>query len=102
MSGNKSISGTFSADGNSSSIEVNRRAIAFIGSSGGTYFGSGTVTVQLQAPNGDWCSSQQTASSSDVLAIDVVIPTTVRLNLSGATTPDLDYSIQSDVTNIIE
>ncbi len=99
---NKYISGTFAANGNSSTIEVSRRAIAFIGSSGGTSFGGGTVTVQLQSPNGDWCSSQQTATSSDVLAIDVVIPTTVRLNLSGSTSPDLDYAIQSDVTNILE
>lgn len=98
----KYVSGTFSADGNSSSVEVNQRAIAFIGSTGGTNFGSGTVTVQLQAPNGDWCSSQQVSTSSDVLAIDVVIPTTIRLALSGSSSPDLDYSIQSDVTNIIE
>jgi hypothetical protein len=60
------------------------------------------VTVQLQAPNGDWCSSQQTSTSSDVLAIDVMIPTTVRLTSSGATNPDIDYAIQSDMTNIIE
>lgn len=99
---NKFISGTFSANGNSSSIEIRERAIAFIGSSGGTSFGSGTVTVQLQSPTGDWCNSQQTATSPDVLAIDVVIPTTVRLNLSGSTSPDLDYAIQSDVTNILE
>lgn len=99
---NKYISGTFTGNGNSSSIEVNKRAIAFIGSSGGTTFGSGTVTIQLQAPNGDWCDSQQTATASNVLAIDVIIPTTVRLSLSGATSPDLDYAIQSDVTNIVE
>lgn len=98
----KFISGTFTADGNSSSIEVNRRAIAFIGSAGGTTFGSGTVTVQLQDPTGAWCNSQQVASSSDVLAIDVVIPTTVRLNLANSSGADLDYAIQSDVTNIIE
>lgn len=98
----KYVSGTFSADGNSSTVEVNRRAIAFVGSSGGTNFGSGTVTVQLQAPNGDWCNSQQTLTSPDVLAIDVVIPTTIRLNLASSSGADLDYSIQSDVTNIIE
>lgn len=99
---NKYISGNFAADGNSAIIEVSQRAIAFIGTSGGTDFGGGTATIQLQAPNGDWCSSQQTALSSDVLAIDVVIPTTVRLVLSGSTTPDLDYSIQSDVTNLYD
>jgi len=98
----KYVSGTFSANGSSSAIEVKERAIAFIGSSGGTTFGSGTVTVELMSPTGDWCSSQQTSTASDVLAIDVVIPTTVRLTLAGSTSPDLDYSIQSDVTNLVE
>lgn len=99
---NKFVSGTFADNGSSSPVEIVSRGIAFIGSSGGTTFGSGTVTVQLQAPNGDWCSSSQVATASDVLAIDVQLPTNVRLTLTGATGPDIDYAIQSDMVNIVE
>lgn len=99
---NKFISGNFADNGSSSPVEITKRGIAFIGSTGGTTFGSGTVVVQLQAPNGDWCTSSQSATSSDVLAIDVQLPTNVRLTLIGATAPDIDYAIQSDMVNVIE
>lgn len=98
----KFVSGTFTDNGDSSQVEVTARAIAFIGSSGGTNFGSGTVTVQLMSPTGDWCSNQQTATASDVLSIDVGIPTVVRLSLTGSTSPDIDYAIQSDQTNLTD
>jgi len=98
----KYVSGTFTDNGSSSQIEIKQRAIAFIGASGGTTFGAGTVTIELMSPTGAWCASQQVASSSDVLAIDAVIPTVARLTLSGATTPDIDYAIQSDAENLVE
>lgn len=98
----KYISGTFSANGNSSSVAINGKAVAYIGSSGGVTFNSGTVTVQLQSPTGDWCNTQVTATAPNVLAVESALPTEVRLVLSGATgTPDIDYAIQSDRRNVV-
>ena len=98
----KSVRGTFSANGNSSECNVAKGAICFIGGSGGSTFGGGTVTVQFQGADGEWYSSQQTCTTANVLKVEVPVPCNVRLNLASSTSPDLDYVIQSDVPDLIE
>lgn len=98
----KSVRGTFSGNGNSSECNVKSGAIVYIGGSGGSTFGGGTVTVQFQGADGEWYSSQQTATSAEVYRIDVPVPCNVRLNLASSSSPDLDYVIQSDVPDHIE
>lgn len=94
----KSVTGTFSGNGNSAEINIKSGGIVHVG---GT-FGSGTVTVQFEGPDGSWYSSQQTATSANVLRIDTPVPCNVRLNLASSTSPSLNYAIQSDVTDLIE
>ncbi len=99
---NKSVRGTFSANGNSSECNVAKGAICFIGGSGGSTFGGGTVTVQFQGSDGEWYSSQETASAANVLKVEVPVACNIRLNLASSTSPDLDYVIQSDVPDLLE
>lgn len=93
------ISGTFAEDGSSSTILIKERGIAFVGGAGGTSFGSGTVTVEAKGPDGQWYSTQETFAASDVKSLVFSLPTEVRLTMSGSTTPDCDYAIQSDMEN---
>ncbi len=91
------VSGTFAADGNSSSVLIKERGLAFIGGAGGTTFGGGSVQVQAKGPDGQWYDIAETVTAADVKGIELQLPAEVRLKLSGATGPDLDYAIQSDV-----
>lgn len=94
------IEGTFTADGESSEIVIERRGMAFIGSTSGQDFDGGAVTVQLKAPNGVWYPSLNTTDQANVLSIDVALATPIRLSLSGATTADLDYVLETDLNYV--
>lgn len=98
----KSVRGTFAADGSSSECNIAKGAIVHVGGSGGSTFGDGTVTIQFQGSDSAWYDSQETMTSPNVLRIDTPVPCNVRLTLAGATTPDLDYVIQSDVPDLLE
>lgn len=92
------VTGTLAADGNGDEIIINSKGLLYVGLVGGNTFGSGTVTLQYKAPTGAWCNSGVTTTTSKVISIDTNgIPTPVRIVLSGATTPDLDYVIESDL-----
>jgi hypothetical protein len=93
---NKYVAGTFSADGSSATVTINRGGVIKLGGSGGSNFGSGTITIQVQGADGLYYPSATTYTAADVVNIEMMEPTRVRLNLSGSTTPDLDYEIQSD------
>jgi hypothetical protein len=93
------VSGTFAADGQSTSILCASTALVFVGGAGGTTFGSGTVTVQFKGPDNQWYNSSETMTARDVKNITLTVPTEIRLDLSGSTAPDLDYAIQSDTTS---
>ena len=95
-SAGKYISGTFAANGQSASVYVKVGARVFVGGAGGNNFGSGTVTIQLLGPDGQWYNSAETMTARDVKAIETLVPSQIRLDLSGSTAPDLDYAIQSD------
>lgn len=98
----KSVVGTFSANGNSAECNIYRGAICYIGGTGGLTFGGGTATIQFQGSDGAWYSSQQTATTPDVLKIETPVPVNIRIALTSSTSPDLDYVIQSDVPDLIE
>lgn len=87
------LTGTFSADGNSSSITLQNGGVLFLGSSAASDFGSGTVTVQILGPDGLWYNSADTYTARDVDNIAFQAPSVVRLNLSSSTSPDLAYAI---------
>ena len=92
-----SVTGTFAADGNSSSVLVQERALVFVGGDGGLSFGSGTVTIQAKGPDNQWYSLAETITARDVRELELLLPCEVRIKLSGSTAPDLDYAIQSDI-----
>lgn len=98
----KSVRGTFAADGSSAECNVKAGAVVMVGGSGGSTFGGGTVTIQFQGSDSAWYDSQEVFTSANVLRIDTPVPCNIRLTLAGATSPDLDYVIQSDVPDLIE
>lgn len=85
--------GTFAADGTSAAINLQKSAVLFLGSAGGNDFGGGTITVQVQGPDGLWYSSADTYTAGDVDNITFSSPSRVRLALASSTAPDLDYAI---------
>ena len=96
MTTNNYVSGTFTGNAQSSSLVCHDTAVVFVGGAGGVDFGSGTVTVQFKGPDGQWYNSAETITARDVRLLQLTMPTEVRLDISGSTTPDLDYAIQSD------
>jgi hypothetical protein len=97
-SAGKYIRGTFTANETSASIFCKSTAVVYVGASGGATFDGGTVAIQFLGPDGQWYPSDQTFSAADVKSIDLPIPSYIRLSLSGSTSPDLDYAIQSNTT----
>ena len=98
----KAITGTFAADGNSAPIVVLGEGIAFVGSTGGATFGSGTVTLQCKGPDNQWYPSGTTWTVSGVKTVSFGHATEIRLSLASATNPDIDYAIISDTPVIRE
>jgi hypothetical protein len=96
----KEITGTFAADGSSTGVVILEKGMMFLGGSGGTDFGGGTVTLQFKGPDGAWYGSADTYTAADSQRIDVGSATEVRLTLAGATDPDLDYAIVSDTPEL--
>jgi hypothetical protein len=82
------------ADGNSAALALDRahggggRAFTLIAT--GTW-GGGTITLQLSPDGGTtWVSTSYTLSANGEQHGTDMIATHARLNLAGATTPDLD------------
>lgn len=96
------IQGTFASDNPSSAIIVQEKGLVFVGSENGQDFGSGTVSVQFRGTDSEWYDSGITFTTSGVKNIGPELPVEVRLNLSGSTSPDLDYVIRSDSPVIIQ
>jgi len=98
----KAVRGTFTTNTSSADAQIQEGGVIFIGGSGGSDFGGGTVTVYLKAVDGAYYASQMTTLTPDVFEVRPPVPTTIRLTLSGATAPDLDYVIQTDSPVIVE
>lgn len=93
-----SVTGTISADGNSSTHLVSSNtevASGFFMQVSGTW-GSGTLIAQYYAADETWRTLFGGSYTSDV-SKQVVVPngTLVRLNVSGSTTPSLFYQISN-------
>ena len=99
---NKVVAGTFSGNGSSSSVPIQKGGVIKLGSSGASNFGSGTVTVQAMGKDALWYGSADTFTAADVVNVEFSEPTLIRLTLSGSTSPSLAYEIQSDSPTIIE
>jgi hypothetical protein len=99
---NKAVSGTFSANGSSNPAQIIHGGVVFVGSAASKNFGSGTVTVEVQAVDGQWYPSSQALTAADVLEVVFQEPSVIRLTLTGSTTPDIDYVIQTDSPVIVE
>lgn len=84
-------SGTLSADGNGDAVDVSTNGVLTVG---GT-FGSGTVTLQVRGDNGTWYSTSNTYTAADSVNLEFLRPATVRVNLSGATSPSLYWEIKA-------
>lgn len=96
-----SASGTLTADGNTSSVacKTGTGRVA-VKDGGGSGFGGGTATLQWLFDNdADWetvsVASSWTADSGAV-PFDVGTSASLRINLNGATTPDVDWEINCD------
>jgi len=98
----KAVRGTFVANGSSAEAQIQQGGLIYIGSAGGEAFGGGTVTVQIKGIDGNYYASQDTSTASDVFAIEPPVPCSIRLTLTGATSPDIDYVIQTDSPVISE
>lgn len=100
--GEGSIAGTFSGNDSSSSILVQEHAIVMVGSENGQDFGSGTVTVEFRGTDSEWYASATSFTTVGVVTIKPGLPVELRITLTGATSPDLDYVIRSDSPIIIQ
>lgn len=89
------LAGTFSVDGNSAEFVTTGGEI-FVSVRG--TFGAGTVTLQHQLTDATWVAidgaimATFTADGDKVATLPPGI--TMRLNLAGATAPDIDYIAQ--------
>ena len=88
--------GTFTANGSTSEIRVlGGQALLFVGDSDGSNFGGGTVVVDVMMSNGtDWGTSADSYTAIDVDRLDFGESVIIRLTLSGATTPDLNWEVR--------
>lgn len=102
MASNLVVSGNLDDNVSSNSVLITKCGLLMAGSDSASDFGGGTLTVQFRGADGKWYGSSQTLIAADVVAIEVTQPSEVRITLSGAGTPDLDYVIQSDMVNLIE
>lgn len=91
-----SVTGTFSANGKSSSLRVLGSYGFFVWLGGNATFGGGTVTAEFYSALSAWeplASLQATAIGE--YQVQVPDDTLVRLSMDGATSPDLGYQISS-------
>lgn len=91
-----SVSGTFSANGDSASLRVLGSHGFFVWLGGAGTFGSGTITADFYSALGAW-ESLAAVQATAIGEYQVKVPddTLVRLSLSGATTPSIAYQISS-------
>jgi hypothetical protein len=99
------MSGTFSADGNTTSFIVSGvndgRLTVILGDGTSTSFGGGTVTLQWSDDGGatykTWPGSSQTATTTYTVDLPSGEVMRMRLNMTGSTTPSLYWRIVGNV-----
>ena len=91
------ITGNFSADGSSEEFVADRFLI-LLGTDTNANFGGGTVSVKLKKNDQlDWTADSKTYTSMDAIKQDGdFMGAKIKLQLSGSTSPNLDYTITYD------
>lgn len=88
------ITGTFSADGDSVEF-IARRFVVYLGTDSAEDFGGGTVEFKSKVHDAfDYTTDATTYTATDIIKQDNgLIGAKFKLTLTGATSPDIDYSI---------
>ena len=89
-------SGTLSADGQGADTTCRTgQARVYVAGSGGNNFGSGIAKLQFKTEQGNWVDvTGATGWAADIVQkIDTGFKTTFRIDLTGSTSPTLDWGI---------
>lgn len=91
------ITGNFSADGSSEEFVADRFLI-LLGTDTNADFGGGTVSVKFKKNDQlDWTADGTTYTSMDAIKQDAAfMGAKIKIELEGATSPNLDYTITYD------
>jgi hypothetical protein len=88
------LSGNFSADGSSEIIKGFQSARIDIGTDTNENFGGGTLNVKVRSSDTvDWTTVEGFTASASKVIEDSIGSIQLKIELEGATDPDLDYSI---------
>lgn len=88
------ISGNFAADGSSDTVKGFKKARIDIGTDTNKNFSGGTLNVKIRASeSADWTTIEGFTTSNSKIIKDSVGSAQLKVQLEGATTPDLDYTI---------
>lgn len=88
------LRGTFVADGDSAALHPVSRFTVLAGSDGGTDFGGGTLSIEVSYDGVLYTTAHSFTEEGVKTSNEYVPGVYLKLTLSGATSPDLDYSIK--------
>lgn len=89
----KIIKGTFTDNGSSETFLASKLTV-LAGSDGGADFGGGTLNVEVSHDGTLFTTAASLTEESTKTIVDSVGGLLYKMTLSGATTPDLDYSVK--------
>lgn len=85
--------GTLTADGQSDTVKL-RKGVAIVSDD----LGGGTAAVQVEDPNhGTWVTlTDGSLTAAGAVGLDFPFPMDCRIDLSGSTTPNADWTLTGD------
>lgn len=83
---------TFTADGDSEVIVV-KKGTFYIGTTGGTNFGGGTLTIEASVDSGHSYTTVDSFTAEETATHEFEKGAMVKLTLSGATSPSLETRV---------
>jgi hypothetical protein len=88
------ISGNFTADGSSEIAKGVKAARIDIGTDTNENFGGGTLNIKVRASEtSDWTTHESITESVSKIIEDTIGSAQLKVELEGATDPNLDYTI---------
>lgn len=88
------IIGNFSADGSSEIVKGAKAVRIDVGTNTNANFGGGTLNIKMRAADTlDWTTLEGLTTTGSKTILDTVGANQIKVQLEGATSPDLDYSI---------
>ena len=96
----KIIKGTFTDNGSSETFLASKLTV-LAGSDGGSNFGGGTLNVEVSHDGVLFTTASALTEESTKTIVDSVGGLLCKLTLSGATSPDLDYSVKYELIDHI-